>query len=278
MPRHPEVMVLISEKSTKYRINLKLKKLVMISKSTAKFIKSLQIKKYRKKEQSFLVEGKKSVLEVLSSDYEVKQLFVTEQFLLDHPALNKNITINETTANQLSAVGTLKNNDSALAVVSMKAPVPVAVSPNEWIIALDNINDPGNLGTILRIADWYGIKKIVASEETADFYNPKVIAASKGSFCRVQLHYVDLVSFLKDVQLPVYGAMMNGEDVHDCVFGESGILTMGNEATGISSEVSALIANHITIPRYGGAESLNVAMATAIICDNIKRNRNQAKG
>lgn len=250
----------------------------MISKSTAKFIKSLQIKKYRKKEQSFLVEGKKSVLEVLSSDYEVKQLFVTEQFLLDHPALNKNITINETTANQLSAVGTLKNNDSALAVVSMKAPVPVAVSPNEWIIALDNINDPGNLGTILRIADWYGIKKIVASEETADFYNPKVIAASKGSFCRVQLHYVDLVSFLKDVQLPVYGAMMNGEDVHDCVFGESGILTMGNEATGISSEVSALIANHITIPRYGGAESLNVAMATAIICDNIKRNRNQAKG
>lgn len=243
----------------------------MVSKSTAKFIKSLQIKKYRKKEQSFLVEGAKSVLEVLQSDYEVKQVIATDKFLQDSLLL-KQVDIIETTPDQLSALGTLKNNDTALAVVKMKAQEDLIISSNEWMIALDDINDPGNMGTIIRIADWYGINQIVASEKTADFYNPKVIASSKGSFCRIKVHYLDLNHFLKNTQLISYGAMMDGEDVHTAEFSDSGILVMGNEANGISPEISVLLEKKITIPRYGSAESLNVAMATAIICDNILRN------
>ncbi|UII26638.1 RNA methyltransferase [Fulvivirga maritima] len=242
----------------------------MISKTTAKFIKSLQLKKYRKEEQSFLVEGKKSVQEVLQSDFEVTMLLATNDFIKD-TIIPEEIEIIEASEKDLEKIGTLKSNNQALAVVKMKEDKRFTMSSSEYVIALDDINDPGNLGTIIRIADWYGISKVLASPNTADFYNPKVISASKGSFARVDVWYKDLSEVLSDVEVPVYGALLDGENVHQVSFSKGGILLMGNEAHGISAEIEKMVTSKITIPAYGRAESLNVAMATAIICDNVKR-------
>ena len=245
----------------------------MVSKSNAKFIKSLQLKKYRKQEQCFLVEGAKSVLEVVQSDFIVQQVIATENFTSQHEATLKNIETLLTTEKQLTALGTLKNNDTALAVVRMKDDIPLTLQSDDWYIALDDVNDPGNLGTILRIADWYDIPRVICSEQTADVYNPKVIAASKGSFCRTQVWYASLDEVLRETEMKIYGAVMEGESVHTTTFDKGGILVMGNEANGISDTILQRVTDRITIPRYGQAESLNVAMATAIICDNIKRGR-----
>jgi TrmH family RNA methyltransferase len=171
---------------------------------------------------------------------------------------------------ELNDIGSLQTNDSAIAVCDSKEEEIPGIISDEWVIVLDNINDPGNLGTIIRIADWYGIKKIVCSEDTADLYNPKVINASKGSFLRVSLSYTGLPGFLKKQHVAVYGADLHGENIHKTTFSTSGILVMGNEAHGISAEVKALLTNSLTIPRFGMAESLNVGIATAICCDRIK--------
>ncbi|MFM7487408.1 MAG: RNA methyltransferase, partial [Cytophagales bacterium] len=142
---------------------------------------------------------------------------------------------------------------------------------DEFALVLDDIRDPGNLGTIIRTADWYGIKKIIASEETADFYNPKVIHATMGSFCRVQIFYTSLLQYLSDASQPVYGAFLDGDNVHDIDFSKSGLLVIGNEAQGISKVVENKVTQRITIPKRGGAESLNASVATAILLDNVFR-------
>jgi TrmH family RNA methyltransferase len=136
---------------------------------------------------------------------------------------------------------------------------------------LDDIRDPGNLGTIIRTADWYGIKHILASEETVDFYNPKVINSTKGSFTRVQVHYTDLNAILAANELPVFGAFLTGENVHQAKFPKAGLLVIGNESNGISPSLSTKITHPVTIPKFGQAESLNAAIATAILLDNIRR-------
>jgi len=241
----------------------------MLTKATAKFIKSLQLKKYRKSEQSFVVEGTKSVLEVMSGDLEITHLLGTSDFVEKHADKYKGEII-EVSANQLSSIGSFKTNDGALAVVKQR-PNEALYLAEELAIGLDGINDPGNLGTIIRIADWYGVNKIIASENTVDLYNPKVIAASKGSFIRVRVFYTDLEKFLKNQSLPIYGAVMNGENIHNEKLPNAGIIILGNEANGISKEVYELLNHKLAIPKYGHAESLNVAMATAIICDNFKR-------
>ncbi len=243
----------------------------MISNTTAKFIKSLQLKKYRKKEQKFLVEGEKSVLEVIQSRFKVIVIVGTEDFIIKNQPLLTGLEVIPTTSTKLQALGTFKTNDTALAVVEMKPETELSIPTNEFIVALDGVNDPGNLGTIIRIADWYGFQNIIASKETADFYNPKVISSSKGSFTRIGFHYCDLIETLKDLNTPIYGTFMNGENVHKISFKKGGVLVMGNEANGISKEVETLVNQKITIPKFGGAESLNVAMATAVICDNIRR-------
>jgi len=243
----------------------------MLTKATAKFIKSLQLKKYRKSEQSFVVEGTKSVLEVMSGDLEITHLLGTSDFVEKYADKYKGEII-EVSANQLSSIGLFKTNDGALAVVKQRP--NKALYPNEELaIGLDGINDPGNLGTIIRIADWYGINKIIASENTVDLYNPKVIAASKGSFTRVRVFYTDLEKFLKNQSFPIYGAVMKGENIHNEKLQNAGFIILGNEANGISTEVYKLLNHKLTIPKYGNAESLNVAIATAIICDNFKRNQ-----
>ena len=242
----------------------------MISKATTKFIKSLQLKKYRKEEQLFAVEGEKSVREVLHSDLKVRQLLATARFLKNNEALVRRVNYEEVSESVLVAAGSFVTNNAALAVVEMKKNTFDGF-PHGYSLMLDGINDPGNLGTIIRVADWYGITQVVASRETADFYNPKVIAATKGSFCRVNVYYTSLEDLLPTTGLPIYGAFMEGEDVHQVAFKPSGILLMGNEANGISKQIERSVNHKLTIPKYGGAESLNVAMATAVLCDNIAR-------
>ena len=161
------------------------------------------------------------------------------------------------------------NNNS---VLNYKIPDPISVEPLEINIdSIKVVGDPGNLGTIIRVADWYGIKHIVCSPDCADFYNPKVIAATMGSFARVQVSHCDLSEYLSKQTAPVYGAFLNGENIHQSALSETGFIVMGSESHGISTPVAQFITNKLTIPSFGQAESLNVAMATGIILDNFKR-------
>lgn len=245
----------------------------MISQKWQKLIRSLHQKKYRKTEQLFFVEGEKAVLEVLASNWSVAAVFATDTFLAQHHTqAARAALVQQCQAEDLVKVGTFASNDAALAVVKIPdSALPTAHSSN-WILVLDNVNDPGNLGTIIRIADWYGINHIICSTDTADCYNPKVIAAAKGSFLRVTLQYTALESVLAASQRPVYGAYLGGESVHQLQLATGGgYIVLGNEANGISTEVGQYISRKITIPAFGAAESLNVGIAAAVICDNLLR-------
>ena len=244
----------------------------MISKAKVKFIKSLQLKKYRKEEQSFIVEGSKGVEELLRSSFEVQWVAATASFLhrYEENLVKRQIEFVEANEKELSTMGTFLTNEGALAIATTKQNASSEIR-TEFALVLDDIRDPGNLGTIIRTADWYGIKSIIASKETADFYNPKVINASMGSFCRVNVYYTDLVQYLTDVSLPIFGAFLNGSNVHTTDFGKSGFIVVGNEAQGISPAIQSLVKIPITIAKRGGAESLNASIATAIILDNVFR-------
>jgi TrmH family RNA methyltransferase len=238
-----------------------------------KLIKELHDRKGRNEHKLFLVEGEVSVLEFLKSDYKLEALIASTEFLNDHKSEVKNIAekILEVKKTELEKLGTLSSNDKAIGIFHQKD-IPVFEMENEIVLALSDVNDPGNLGTILRIADWYGVKKIVASKNTVDVYNPKVISATKGSFARVQVYYEDLNQFLENHQgIAVLGADLSGEDVHTYAFPDQGILLMGSESHGIHPSLEKYITQKITIPRYGHAESLNVGIATAIVLDNWKR-------
>ena len=245
----------------------------MLSKNTVKFIKSLHQKKYRLESGKFFVEGEKSVVEVLQSSFTVDLLLVTQEFAAKHATLlsGKAFEVLFVTPNQLEQLGQYQSNDAALAVVQMKSNQAFLPEKGELILALDEVRDPGNLGTIIRIADWYGIKKLIFSSHTAEFYNPKVIQSSMGSFTRVQFYYGDLAQAFQEWKLPVYGAFLEGESIHELTNPTPGVLLLGNESQGISKEVEKWVSSKITIPSFGKAESLNVAIATAIFCDNFKR-------
>jgi RNA methyltransferase, TrmH family len=242
----------------------------MLSKSTIKFIKSLQVKKYRKQEQCFVVQGAKSVLELLNSDFEVTAVYGTSKFLHE-VKIPSAIVVTEASEKELEAAGEFQSNNTALAIARMKPNEPPIIAPDEYALVLDDIRDPGNLGTIIRTADWYGMSRLIVSEETADFYNSKVITATMGSFTRVSIYYTDLPVFLSNLAAPVYGAFLDGENVHQKQFAKGGYVVIGNESLGISAGVERFITEKITIPRFGEAESLNAAIATAVILDNIRR-------
>ncbi len=249
--------------------------MTILSLKWVKFIKSLQVKKYRKLEQCFVVEGSKSTLELLHANYTIRMIVGTQAFLQQHAALftNKNFAIVAVSAEELQKLGSFQTNTTVLAVVEMKPNLPVFPAPHGLTLALDGIQDPGNLGTIIRIADWYGISRIICSEDTVDVYNPKTISATMGSFTRVQVYYTDLAAYLQTYQseLTIYGAFMDGENIHQATVAKNGILVMGNEANGIRDIIQPLVQRQISIPRFGEAESLNVAIATAVLCDNWQR-------
>jgi len=247
----------------------------MLSKAKIKFIKSLQVKKYRKQEQCFVVQGAKSVQELLTSDFEVITLLGTRIFL-DGVKNSRIPDVIEVSEKELEGLGEYQSNDAAFAVARMNPNRPLSPSGSEFAIVLDDIRDPGNLGTIIRTADWYGIFKIIASEETADLYNPKVISSTMGSFTRVNVFYTNLVQYLSETKHHVYGAFLYGENVHTTSFESGGLLVIGNESRGISPDLEKFVTHRITIPRYGTAESLNAAIATAVICDTIRSKNKKA--
>lgn len=246
----------------------------MVSGKWLKLVKSLQIKKYRQLHQCFVVEGTKSVLELPDSHFAVEAMFGTEAFLRQHIRIRKDIGFeyHQASEEELARMGSFQTNNTVLAVVRMPAPIPLQVSAGEYALALDGIQDPGNVGTILRIADWYGLQKVFCSEDTADVYNPKVIAASMGSFIRVRTWYGNLADiFGPEPRIPLLGAFLEGDNVHRFTFPSSGVIVLGNESRGIRSDLHPLISHKIHIPRYGGAESLNAGIAAAVICDNLRR-------
>lgn len=242
----------------------------MLSKVRIKFIKSLQLKKYRKEEQCFVVEGAKSVREVLASDFEIVTLLGTGEFL-SATKPRGSIEVIEVNEKELQGLGEFQTNDSALAVVRCKPNDTLRISSDEFALILDDIRDPGNLGTIIRTADWFGIHKIIVSEETTDFYSGKVISSTMGSFTRVKVFYTNLGDYLAKVKLPVYGAYLNGTDLTKVNFGNGGLIVIGNESKGINPDLERFVSHKITIPTFGKAESLNASIATGIICYALRQ-------
>ncbi|GAA3578723.1 RNA methyltransferase [Snuella lapsa] len=238
----------------------------MLSKNQIKSITRLKQKKYRYQQGFFVVEGIKTIKELLDSNLELQTLYTTESFNID---AKDEIIISE---NELKRISFLTTPNKALAV--FKIPKPKPIKTNKLIVALDAVRDPGNLGTIIRLCDWFGVGELVCSKETVDCYNPKVVQATMGSITRVNISYVELDGFLKQHGLPVYGAFMDGEVVYTKSLPDAGILVMGNEANGISKPVEAALTDKISIPRFGdlqATESLNVATATAILLSEFKR-------
>jgi TrmH family RNA methyltransferase len=242
----------------------------MLSKAKIKFIKSLQIKKYRRQEQSFIVEGAKSVRELLSSDFEVVTLIGSEAFL-STVSTEKRIEVIEASEKDLAGLGEFQTNDAALAIARTRSNEFLSPGANEFVLLLDDIRDPGNLGTIVRTADWFGVKKIVASVETADIYNPKVVAATMGSFTRIRIFYTSLADYMGSSRLPVFGTYLHGTDIRQVNFGSGGLILIGNESRGIHPELEKFVTQKVTIPKSGQAESLNAAIATSIILFETRR-------
>lgn len=247
----------------------------MISKNQLKLIKALESKKQRKKNGLFIVQGEKNVSELFNSGFTIKQIFATANYINSNGMLLSQHNLvpltTEASEDELKKAGTLVSNNSVLAIVESQAFTVPDIAEGELILVLDQVGDPGNLGTILRVADWYGIKNVICSPDCADFYNPKVIAATMGSFARVNVSHTDLTAYLGKQTKSVYGAFLAGKNIHQTELASSAFIVMGSESHGISAEVEAFISNKITIPNFGQAESLNVAMATGIILDNFKR-------
>ena len=240
----------------------------MVTKNQIKLIKGLHQKKTRELENLFIAEGEKTINELIHSNFELVYLFTTETLF---PTISKSKVIAISTP-ELQKISALASANNCLAV--FKIPFPKAVIEKGLILALDNIRDPGNLGTIIRLCDWFGIDQIICSTESVDVYNPKVIQATMGSISRVQINYLDLHDFLKQTKLPVFGTFMDGVNIYSTNLPKDGIIVMGNEANGISEAIENVISVRLAIPRFGNlqqTESLNVATATAIILSEFKR-------
>ena len=239
----------------------------MLSNKQKKYVNALKLKKHRIEQAAFVVEGEKMVKELLNSNVEVTHVFGTES--IDTPHF---IAVTE---KELAAISSLKTPHKFLAVARQNTAPSIAV--DHFTIALDNIQDPGNLGTIIRIADWFGIKHIVCSLNSVDVFNPKVIQATMGSLFRVHVHYVNLLHFFNQHKgLNVYGAVLNGKNIYKTTLEQNNtVLLMGNESKGISENLKPFITHPISIPQFGGAESLNVAAATAILCAEYRRTEEQ---
>lgn len=233
----------------------------MVAKSELKFIKRLHQKKYRNQEGLFLAEGPKVVGEFLEAGWQPRMLFSL------HP--DKYSNAQEITQAELGKISALVQPNEVLGVF----PVPDIGNPvrEGWSLALDGVRDPGNLGTLIRLCDWFGIPQLLCSEDTVEVYNPKVVQAAMGSLARVRVHYVDLPEFLRKSDLPVIGASMEGEAAPGLAFEKEGIMVMGSESHGLSSPVRELLTATVAIPSYGRAESLNVAMAAGILLYELRR-------
>ncbi len=253
---------------------------------TPKTVKKLNDKKHRIETGLFIVEGEKNIKELLLSDFEIEGILGTTQFINSiitlvneyDERMHTRIELKEIKVDELPRVGTFVTNTTGIAVVKQKSPVNIEnvieKAKSDIVLILDDIRDPGNLGTIIRLADWYGVSHIIASPTTTDFYNPKTIAGSMGSFARIIVTYTPLKDILTkagQLHIPVISADMNGEDIHTAKLPKTGFLLMGSESHGVSDESLKLSSHQVTIPCFGKAESLNVAVATGILLDTLRR-------
>jgi RNA methyltransferase, TrmH family len=240
----------------------------MLSNNVIKIITSLGSKKYRQKNNLFVVEGIKNIGEVIKSSIKIKELFITEDFWPEEKQIKKTF-IDE---KDLKKISYLTTPNIGLALCELPN-YDDKISLNGLTIALDDIRDPGNLGTIIRLADWFGVENILCTKESVDMYNPKVIMSTMGSFTRVKVHYIDLENYLKSYNGNVFGTFMEGDSIYEQKLPQDGILVMGNEANGISKEIENLTTNKLSIPFFGkngSTESLNVAVATSVILGEFK--------
>jgi len=240
----------------------------MVSKNQIKLITSLQQKKYRVANQLFFAEGIKVIQELVESNFELVHLYTTQNDF-EKVSNDQKTIISESDLKKITALAT---PNSCLAV--FKIPAEKKIIQSGLILALDSVRDPGNLGTILRLCDWFGIDQLICSKDAVDIYNPKVVQATMGSIARVNVNYVDLENVVSQTKLPVFGTFMDGINIYKTDLPQEGIIIMGNEANGISPELEKLTKNRIAIPRFGNlqkTESLNVATATAIILSEFRR-------
>ncbi len=251
-----------------------------ITKAEHKRVRALQQKAGRREQSAFLVEGAKSVHELLASDWPVVAVYASHEQAAEFrdATSRRGLRLIEISASLLSSLGNYTNNESALAVAGVRAWRAMPLREGQLTLALDDLRDPGNLGTILRLADWYGVSQIVASQTTTELFNPKVIAASMGSFLRVPFHVVDLPEWLAAAraQAVVCGAVMDGESTHALrgpLFSaqQPGVLVIGNESKGISATIAEQLSERVSIPCFGGAESLNAGVAAGILLDQWRR-------
>ncbi len=238
----------------------------MVSKSQTKLITSLGQKKYRDQTGLFVAEGPKVIAELINEGLKLQWLFSTDNSKV---RAENHFHITDSGLNKISF---LKTANTSLAVFEIPKHKPLQDSG--LIVALDALRDPGNLGTIIRLCDWFGVQNLICSQDTADCFNPKVVQATMGSLARVQVHYLSLSEYFGRTQLPIYGGFMDGKNIYSEELPKDGIVVMGNEANGISDEILQKITHKITIPRFGKiqkTESLNVATATAILLSEFRR-------
>lgn len=238
----------------------------MLSKGHLKLIQNLKSKKQRAKHGLFIAEGDKIIHEILKANLKVKTIFSTNIKAFKNYNLFKDQLI-ETSPALFNEISSLSSPSTSLGIFQMQS---FQFPASNYQLFLDQIQDPGNLGTIIRIADWYGIRQIHCKTGTVDLYNPKVLQASMGSFMRVQLNYIeDTALFFENNALPVLGTFMAGENIHKIQKPSKALIVIGNEGNGISSDIKEYCSQEITIPKFGEAESLNAAIATAIVLDNL---------
>ncbi|KQM77218.1 RNA methyltransferase [Pedobacter sp. Leaf216] len=248
----------------------------MLSKSQISFIKSLHQKKHRKEHGLFIVEGIKSIKEFIQSSFQIHTLFYnSEQYNL-LPKLPANINLFEVKNAELDKISALQTPQGFLALVHIpkNEEIDLNVLKNQFTLVLDGVQDPGNMGTIIRTADWFGFKNIICSLDCVEVFNPKTVQATMGSLARVNIYEADLPGLLAKNSIPVFGALLDGESIYKTQWGKEGLVILGNEGKGISPEVIKKINKPVTIPRIGEAESLNVAVSAAIFCAELVRVRN----
>jgi RNA methyltransferase, TrmH family len=252
----------------------------VVSKSQIKLIRSLEQKKYRTANNLFVAEGNKIVSDILTESFRIATLIATREFILQcRDQISSDTEVIIARAEEIRTASLLKNPQDAIAICRLpQSDAGVADQVKDWVLCLDTIQDPGNLGTIVRIADWFGIPDIVCSPETADIFNPKAVQSSMGSFCRVRVHYLALESYLSEQSsagVLICGAFLEGDNLYAASLPKSGILVLGNEGRGIGRDILACINRKITIPSFTRslqhAESLNVASAAAVFCSEIRR-------
>ena len=239
----------------------------MITKAQVKHIRSLDDKKYRYKCNEFVVEGEKMVQELINSSMTINCIYATKEWIEKNQMI-KNIRIEEVEAHELEKISSLSTPNMALATVQI--PTKSSVSPKGVSLVLDRIQDPGNLGSIVRIADWFGIDNVYCSEDTVDIFNSKVVQASMGSVFRINTQYVNIEELLTtNKEIPSYVAILNGENISSHKLVQKGFIIIGNESKGVSNSIINLSTHKISIQRKGQAESLNAAIATGIICHSL---------